>query len=228
MTELLRKIRTRGNWEVVIRPNTFVADRVADISELASIIETNVVRSRGWEFPHIDSRSSITFGRDFISQESEWQHHKGFWRLYQSGQFFYAVSLAIDWRDESTVWPADADWHHGQLLGVGETIFQFAELFAFASRLGVSKAGDRYMHVGVVLRGLRDRQLYIDSSRNRWPFHYAHKASISEFPIAIDKSQTELVAHHTDLGLDSAKELFKRFGWNPSRDELADWLEKRG
>ncbi len=225
MPELLSKIRQRGYWQVVVRPLSFVPQRVVDISSLLPMLTKCVVRMRGWDFPHIDQRSTPLYFVDWIGQEAEWQERKGIWRFYQSGQFIYVYSMAIDWRDESTWWPADQKWKPMTLLGVGDTVYTFAEIFEFASQLALTDAGDEKLRIEIKICNLSDRQLYVDSS-NRWPFDNKYSTQMQEYPISIEKSRTDLISNHRSYAIESAREFFKRFGWQTTTEILDGWLER--
>ena len=228
MSDLIGKIRSRGYWEVVIRPSRYDKKKIEDITDLFPLIEKLVVRLRGWDFPHIDYKKHHHIDLDWVGQEFEWQHHKSSWRFYQSGQFAHISSISLDWRDESSLWPADDSWEPGALLGVGDTISTFSEITEFASRLSLSEAGDELMDLRINIGGLNGRTLYIDSHSSRWPFDNTYTASIEMFPIKASLGKDELVARSSEIATRYAGELFKRFGWNTTPELIRDWLEKRG
>lgn len=225
MPDLLSTIRERGYWQVVIRPQKFLPRRVEDISNLLPLLEKCAVQMRGWDFPHIDSHSPVGMALDYIWQETDWEDKKSVWRLYQSGQFAYVFSMAVDWRDISHWWPAPKGWQPMELLGVGDTLYTFAEIFELASRLALTAAGDETMHLSIQVRNTKDRQLYVDST-NRWGFDHTYRIGIPEYPIAVDKSRADLIANHRALAIDYAREFFLRFGWKASPEGLSAWLEK--
>jgi len=225
--QILSKVRSRGHWTVTIRPSHFRKDRVPDISSLTPLLDKIVVQLRGWDFPHIDHREAPAIGIDSIEHSFDWEHNKGAWRFYQSGQFFYVFAIALDWRDESRWWPADQNWKPGTLLGIGDVIFQYAEILEFASRLALTEAGDESMHISVEVGPLAGRYLYMDTNRNRWPIDL-HRASIDGFPFTTTIEKSRLLAEHTNIAFSAALELFKRFGWATSIDIIKDWYGKRG
>ena len=224
MSELLEKIKSRGYWQISIRPRSFNQNRVADISMLLSLLSRCVVQIRGWDFPHIDQRSYPEFGNDWVGQESDWDYHKGIWRLYQSGQFVYLVGMAIDWREESNIWPADTVQKPMTLLGVGDTIFTFTEIMEFASQLAMTDAGDDAMHIDVKVVNIQGRFLYVDSPR-RMPFTNPYRTSMTEFQYSKDISRSELLSSYKSNAIDASVQLFKRFGWNAQKEILQDWYQ---
>ena len=84
------------------------------------------------------------------------------------------------------------------------------------------------MSIEVLVSGLKGRMIYVDSHRARWPLDFAHVANIVSFPSNRIISREELVATQKELALELAKELFRRFNWDPAIDLLRDWQEKKG
>jgi hypothetical protein len=222
MTELLKKIRSRGYWQIVVRPAEFIEKRIPDIVSLYPILQKTYVSLRGWDFPHLDSHAPPQIYLDSIGQEVDWQHHISTWRFYQSGQFIYITNISIDWRDQSSFWPADDKWKPGTLLGVGDILYRFTEVFEFAARLALSDAGSERVYINVTVGNLKGRALYVDDNQ-RWPFHRVHKASIEKFPQSFELSRSDLIANPRDIALSAANELFKRFDWHITLDALRDW-----
>ncbi len=221
MTELLDKIRSRGHWRVVIRPTQFLQTRIQDIAALYSTVQKTSVELRGWDFPHLDPHTKPHIDVDWVGQESEWEQYLEVWRFYQSGQFVDIMGMPGDWRDQSKLWPPDADWESGALLGVGDALFTYTEIFEFAARLALTEAGDERVHIEVTASGLNGRRLRFDM-RNRWPMLRHYEASIQELPYSVELLQAALVAEPWQLALEPAMELFQRFGWNPTKDMLRD------
>lgn len=219
------KILTRGYWQVVIRPVAFKEKRIEDIASLIPLVEKNKVSLRGWDFPHVDYKTQHQIDLDWAGQESEWQHHKSVWRLFQSGQFFHIAALSIDWRDESTIWPADANWKAGSLLGIGDTIATLTETFEFAARMALSEAGDEMMHVGITAGNLQNRYLYVDSNK-RWHLDWDYRTSMTKYPYRTSLERSNLISSSKDLALEMARDLFKRFRLNIEIETLRSWQEE--
>lgn len=225
MTELLEKIRRRGYWQIVIRPAEFIEKRIHDIVLLYPILQKNYVSLRGWDFPHLDSHISPQIYLDSIGQELDWQHHISIWRFYQSGQLIYVANMPIDWRDQSSFWPADEQWKPGASLGVADTLYSFTEIFEFAARLALSDAGSERMCIDVTVGNLKGRALSVDDYR-RVPLFRNYIASIEKFPQSFELSKSDLIANLRDIALKAANELFKRFGWHITIDALREWQIK--
>lgn len=227
MTSILQqKILTRGYWQVIIRPVSFLEKRIADFTSLRPLVDKNRVSLRGWDFPHVDYKNREQIGIDWAGQEFDWQHHKSIWRFYQSGQFFQLKAFAIDWRDESSLWPADENWRPKGFLGIGDTVATLLEIFEFAARLAVSEAGADVMHINILAGNLDGRLLYIDSSRPRWSLDDVYKTSLIKFPYSINLQRSKLLAEAQPLALQVAKEIFSRFGLNMEPDTLRSWQDE--
>ena len=221
-------IRTRGYWRVSIRPESYVPRRVPSVLRAAELVDTLAVRLRGWDFPHRGESSQRSVGSSWVEYAGQPLHYIEWWRIYQSGHFVYEGGFPIDWRDRSRAWPPDAEWKPGQLLGVGDTVYRFTEIFEFAARLAASEAGDEPMRIEIALGGLRDRTLYFDDSR-RIPFSVDHTAKIDEYILPVTStSRSDLAATARDMAVQAARDLFERCGWQTGPELLRAHQEKLG
>lgn len=222
MSELLEKIRSRGYWKVVIHPATFVEKRISDIFALCPILEKTSVQLRGWDFPHLDTRIQTHIDVDWAGQELNWENHLELWRFYQSGQFVHFSGMDEDWREQSGIWPPYEGWKPGALLYVEDTLFQYTEIFEFAARLAMTRAGDEQMHLEIDLRGLKGRGLKFEVRRAGSLYRRILKADIEGMAYKVDLPRIQLITEPSELALKPAVELFQRFGWDPSLDMLRD------
>jgi len=207
----------------VIRPQSFVERRISEITELYPILQNTSVQLRGWDFPHLDPHIQTHVDIDWVGQESDWENFLEMWRFYQSGQFIDITGMAEDWYDQCHSIPAGlGDWRPGLILGIGNTLFRYTEIFEFAARLAMTQAGDDNIRVDITVRDLKGRKLRGDSHHIRMPRHHNYIASIGEFPYQIELSRTELIAAPRELALKPTTELFRRFNWDPSQDILRD------
>lgn len=221
MSELLEKIRSRGYWRVVIRPGSFIEQRVKNISDLYPILQKISVELRGWDFPHLDPHIPFHIDKEWIEQSSEVNQYLEMWRYYQSGQFAGFLGMEEDWLDEF-VWPLPRDWRPGSYLGVENAIFQFTEILEFAARLSLTQAGDESMHLEIDLQGLKGRGLKLETRRKGSSYLRDKQAELDKLPYSVDLSKTELITASKELALKPATELFRRFGWDPGLEVLRD------
>jgi hypothetical protein len=213
------KIRTRGQWRVVIRPSAFEKEHIPTDSDLFQIVERNSVRLRGWDYPHIDYRTQPRRETDWVGQEYECQDEIEVWRLYLSGQFVHFFAIAGEWRDHSTTWPAEPDWQPGRYLYYIQTIYSFVEIFEFAARLALSPAGAASMCVEIDLEGLQGRQIVETDSRFR--FSRIYETQIPKWKYRWENAQTALIARPRELAAVATRELFAQFGFEVSLESLA-------
>lgn len=195
---LIDKIRSRGYWEVTIRPSSFTLDRIQDIDNLYSILSKSYVSYKGLEFPLLDQAKPPRIDIDFISQEFEFSHFLSSWRFYQSGLFVLLLGIPDDWRDQSNWWPPYESWEPLKDLGVGEAMLIFVESYEFAARLSETEAGYESMDVEIKLAKIRGRKLYMDV-RRKWGFIRFPVAELDEFPYSTTVTKTELLSSSRKL-----------------------------
>jgi hypothetical protein len=128
-TTVLDKIRSRGHWRVVIRPTTFEEHKVPNFSDLFPIVEKNSVQLRGWDYPHIDRSHPPLTGDDWVGQEFDDGDKIEVWRLYQSGQFVHFFEITGDWKDHSSVGPAEPGWQWGREVYFLNTLYCYSVSF---------------------------------------------------------------------------------------------------
>jgi hypothetical protein len=221
LSEIADKIRSRGHWDVAIRPLRFTEGRV-DYGALDEILAGAAVRLRGWPVPYIDSREELLRGGDWIGQDIDAEivsQHEA-WRFFTSGQFTHLRAVSADWRtgQEATHIPDGFD----SVIEVWEILFYVTEVFELAARLVLSPAGDEGMGVDIRLNGLQDRGLVIADTR-RAPFMVPYRASSESLRQTVTLSRDELVAEGRRQAVNTAREFFLRFGWKASIDQLDEY-----
>lgn len=225
MIEIVEKIKSRGYWEVIIRPSDFRKDRIPELQELKRIVTQSAVMLRGWDFPHMDSRNPIQLGVDWVQQKVDWSTHVEHWRFYQSGQFHYLGSIHDDWLDQSIWGKSPENWQVGAFLSITDTVFRFTEVFEFAARLAMTEASGELMNINITLSGLKNRRLRMDNPTRAW-FGYEYDCFIESFPQKISVSRQELVGESKSLALKASQQLFMRFNWTPAIEVLRGMQEE--
>lgn len=225
MSKLLDEIRSRGYWEVVIQPHTFIEQRIANVSDLYPILQRCSVRLQIWDFPRLDRRIQPHVDTDWIGQELQWEHHLELWRFYQSGQFVHLAGIKSDWHDRSTLWPLANGWRPGAVLEIGDTVLRFTEIFELAARLAFTDASDDFMHVSVTLKGLKNRALQFDRP-NGQPLATEYRATGEDYSYTVEQSRVEFITKPRTLAIQGVRELFERFNWAPSAYQLRGWQEQ--
>jgi len=223
----LAAIKSRGYWEVVVRPASFEGDRVGKrLSQLEDIVRRCSVVIRGWDFPYVSDHEGFDRGQDWLGQHIQWGFHRELWRLYLSGQFVSYRGLWEDWLDESH-WEdrrPESGWQPGTELRPASALYAYTEVFEFAAKLAVTPAGADEMVVEATLFGLEGRHLA--SEPHRMPFRTERRATIDSFPYRQSFPRESLVAAPRDHAMDAAIDLFQHFGWDTDRQHMQGVLDE--
>jgi hypothetical protein len=217
--KLLGTIKRYGYTEVVVRPSSFQERRFDSLTGLQKVVRAAQVRIRGWPFPCVDE-APPSFGEDYIAFERDWEWHRETWRFYQSGMF---VAFLANRADLDAV-RRSGEVKPGTVLSVGDTVFQFCEVFEFASRLALSMPGGDAFHIELRLHRLKGRRLFVDLWRQR---PGAQTQALS-WPFSGDYPRAQLSAESRPLAFAAASDLFQRFGWEASSQVLQGILDCYG
>jgi hypothetical protein len=219
---LAHEIQTQGHWQIIVRPTKFIPDRIP-YNELESTLTRAKVSLRGWDFPHIGESNELRRRLSSVGFETDWNYYREISQFYQSGQFAYLLAIHEDWADRAGErWRPPAYFaQRGPLLGVGDTLSRFTEVFAFASKLALTPAGDDEMFIKVELRRLTNRMLWVDSP-NRSSFDNEYRTDLEIYPMTRVVPRGELVADYKRIAVEETANLFKRFGWDASLPLLSE------
>jgi hypothetical protein len=219
MSDVIDKVRSRGYWDVVIRPATYIESRVP-YAELEGIIQAAEVRLRGWPVPFYDNRERPIRRGNWVGQDidAEMVGHYEAWRFHTSGQFNQLRAVDADWRHTSKIQSSEPG--REKVIQVWEILFYLTEVFELASRLTTGPAGDDAMVVEATLHGLQDRRLIV-GQHNRAEFYEPHHTDEDVLRREIALSRSDLIASTNEQSVKMASEFFARFGWKPSLDQLA-------
>jgi hypothetical protein len=230
MTEkpaILDAIKSRVYWHVVLRPHVHDERRVA-LADLPDAIRKIAVLYRGWAFPHVNDRVEFEYGENYVQQAVDLEHHREFWRVYQSGQFVFFGGEWTDWRDRSSFLPAHQNWKPMQALHVLYVLFRLTEVFEFCSRWATSPLGDSSLLLKVSVANIKGCELLLEDPR-RAPLMGSYRASTNEFKREFPLGRDDILVDAWGRARGAANELFQQFGWKPGPDllkELQDELHK--
>lgn len=205
--EVLRKIRSRGYWHVILRPRTYHRERIASLREAQRIVEENQIRHRGWYFPHTDSRD-LHRGVEYVESNSEFREIKEHWRYYEDGRFIFCAGLGEDWfADDRSLAPND--WlkriQPGAVLDILSVLYQVSEIYEFAARLAERGVFGSDIVVRINLVNMEGRQLvFLPGTGRRLSLSYTYHAK--ELPRESVVSMGDMVSHWTTLA-------YKHFAW---------------
>lgn len=217
-SEILRKIKSRGYWKVVLRPTTFQKDLIKSRADLFPIVRERSVKFRGWDFPHISNDKNPIIGEDWAGQEYGKIGLIESWRIYQSGLFIDYFSIDSEWMEENHLIPANRILQPGSSIYYQSTIYVFMEIFEFASRLSRSLAGTDFMRVNIELHGLSERRLVETDIRFLLPNRYI--SNQPDWTFNQTYSFIDLTTQSRDFAAHAARELFVIFGYDVSIESL--------
>jgi len=214
------KIKSRGYWEVIIRPTRFEKERINDLSQCLKITEHCRIKNRGWDYPHIANNERPYCGIDYFESVTDWDLHKEFWRMYQSGQFVHLFGIWEDWFDEEEKFFGPSRYSSvkpGSVLEVIMTLYSITEIYQFASKLAMAGLFDDSVFISIKLHGLMNRKLECFDFLRR--FYTDYFCRINTFPREKVITVNTLVNKFDEIALDETLEIFKRFNWNsPPRE----------
>lgn len=218
MSEVTELIRSKGHWDITIRPQRFAPDRVP-YADLDDILTRAVVSFRGWPVPFIDNTVPPVRGKDWIGQDvnAVMVSHYEAWRFFTSGQFNHVRAVSADWRTgrEATVPPPG----FSSVIEVWEILYYLTEVFELGARLAMTDSGDDPMAIDVRLNRLSGRGLVVGQP-NRAPFPKPYPAPSNDLNQSVTLAREQLVAERHSLAVVMAQEIFVRFGWKPSSEQL--------
>lgn len=217
---LLEKIRSRGYWNIHIRPVAFKQERLP-LAQLRQRVIRASLDYRGWEFPYITPQAP-DIGNDWIGLENQQQWALQAWRLFQSGHFIAEVGLLDDW-EEKLSHPTREDWVPNKHLSILDVIFRLTEIFGFASRLAITDIyrDERSLVIDAALCNVRDRTLYDRGALNsRFPV-FGYSTAAEQIPYTTTLAKEDIIARPRELAREAAQHIFERFGWDPSDQLLA-------
>jgi len=211
MNETLKKIKTRGYWEVLIRPGEFDETRISPVGKCHEIVRELAVRWRGWPFPCYEIKTRPTTATDHIEQVVDSGFHIEFWRYYQSGQFVHFLSMREDWLAEETVMSLPPI-PPGETLWISVAVWSFTEIYEFASRLASKGLLGDTCKLSATLHGTKGRTLAFPQEERL--LYDSYTCRIDSVPHDVSITATELMARSSELALEHAAWTFQRFDWH--------------
>lgn len=222
------------HWRVNIRPDTY-REVVPSVSECLAIIETTKVRLRGWDYPHLSSRSTQQqIDNDWVASWAEFSGHTEYWRFYQSGQFLHLFSVReafeAEWkadllaRARHVVWDPAVDWGTVKgALSVENFIYTVTEIFEFATRLSQRGLYSGSLSIDIAISGIQGFILMAGKGRSWHGFYVAQTDSLRKEWLLDTR---DLVATSAQLSLRACDWFFQRFGWRSGMDVFVSEQQK--
>lgn len=217
-SQLITKIKSKGYWKVIIRPNTYNAKLIPSLEECKELIKKSRLQLRGWDYPHIDV-GGITYASDSsIHSYCDWPEGPMFeyWRFYQTGQFVHYYSMREDVRmkdSKKTELQSEYGVKVEKFLDIISTVYSVTEIYKFAANLYENLKLDG-VQIVIELHGVDNRMLIFWDNFGRFLF----QPYICEYPsgfMVVDKTTKRdlLIKNYSDIALDAAIEIFNKFNW---------------
>jgi len=229
MNGTLKKIKERGYWDVFIRPNEFIENRIESLGKCKEIIRESSVRLRGWDYPHYGQSDPPKAGNDYVWQDVDWAYFIALWRYYQSGQFIHFWAMQEDW-PELTPFGNAAIWKPGTCLWYKRTVFTFTEIYELAARLATKGLLGDSCTVSVTLHKMKGRTIRTEDP-SRLLFH-DYTCAIDPVCCKMTLSTADLIARSAEIAREQTVSLFHRFNWDhitplALKEDQAELLRKK-
>lgn len=221
-SQLLGEIKSKGYWEVNIRPLKFEETRINSLDRCWDLMETCQVSLRGWPYPYVaqdhDRRQN---GIDWIQSGVKFTEfgHIETWRLYQSGQFIHYLACNEDYYGPERI---------SKGLSIVSTLYRITEIFEFAVRLAMQKqeqvlgSGAR---ISITLFDMKGRELFFWKPGRHLSLSYV--CHIDEIPFKREFTDEELISGAHQTAIDATIHVFQRFNWNNIPRSVLDEDQQR-
>ncbi len=234
MKQLIDKIKKRGYWKVIIRPLDFSEQKIPTIEACINLIQSCVVRLRGWDYPHIDKTGIKVSGNNNIESSCDWEGggYLEYWRFYQSGQFIHYFSMREDYLDDNEFKKIKSRTKSQKFLSILSTLYSVTEIFEFSRRLMEKGGLGENIEVIIELVNVEGRALFF------WDFlrhlHMDYVCTFRDENIVIKRvlEKERILSSSAEIALDATIEIFKKFNWlqvpkNVFVEDQKKFLERR-
>lgn len=228
---LMELIKTRGYWEVDIRPDEPSEQRFRSISDCIDKVRESVVLLRGWDYPHFSSGSPLYPMQRRIESIVNFGFTKEYWTMFLNAHFYHLFACHEDWLEEDVFGPSR--YSHispGTILDFLSTLYSVTEIYEFAIRLAQKKVLGRRLRMKIKLFGMENRRISSLTPGRLLVRSYVCR----EENITLDRKMRvdELIAKGHEIALDTTIEIFELFNWlkvprDMLREDQRKLLEKR-
>ena len=218
-------IKSRGYWEVDIRPDEERRDRFESISDCMNKVKECVVLIRGWDYPHFGRHPPPYPMNRRIESYVDFGSNKEFWTMFLSGHFYHVFACEEDWLSNSAAVlekisgrPQQINIEPRTVLGFIMTLYSYTEIFEFAIRLSQKGILGNKARIQITLHGMRDRTLTsFDRRRHIWNEYRCRENTI---PKDIRVNVDDLISHGHEIAVDSTISVYELFTWLDVKREI--------
>ena len=220
--DLPKRIEELPHWRVNFRPGDYQQELIPSLAQSLKWVEANVVRLRGWDYPHVSNRDSERiFGTNWAGSWSDFAHRREYWRMYQSGQFIhvfttresvpeYHQQLASVTRDHLRHLK-DVNWDKiPGFINIMNSLYTLTEIFEFSARLCQAGLYKGSITVSVELKRVEGFLLTTDWNRAWFNYYASAEDTIGH---SWQMRTDELVADSSAHSIKATVWFFERFGW---------------
>jgi len=224
------KIKSRGYWEIEIRPSKFKENNIT-LAQCTDLIVKCQVRHRGWYYPSFGNKKQEFYtGNDCQVGLCDWQDHVEVWKFFQSGLFIHHLGLWEDYMAEYRGLFGNTDsrakeFPPGTMLEVVSALYTLTEVFLFAARLAENKVFESNLIISIKLHNTKNRKLRIlEGFRDLFDDYTCQINSIELKDKIINVD--ELLKNYSRIALDTTLEIFDRFNWKYNEEQIRQVLSK--
>ena len=196
-------------WEVVFQPPEFKSQRVTTVRELRDIRARLHTSLRGWDFPHLDSRSDRNLNSG-IQSATKSRYHQEAHRFYKSGLFIWRRRFQEEYEEG----------YLQRVMLVGN-LFQFTEWLSAAADYGaameLSSVELRIRAVGFANRELWDPKANIAGDLVSVESNFEWRGTLDPSVLWTNDRAT---------ARQIAGEFFELFGFDARDDLLEFWQQE--
>ncbi|MFA6228300.1 MAG: hypothetical protein WC668_03915 [Patescibacteria group bacterium] len=221
MSELLDKIKLKGYWRVIIRPNKYDDKLIESLSDCKKIIEKSRVSLRGWDYPHVDRQTGIiSSSNNSVDSFCDWPEGPvyEYWRFYNTGQFVHYFSMREDLRlspQKVKEYQDEYGVKVDKFLSIIGALYSITEILEFSKRLLTNIENIDSLEIIIELVGVNNRMLFFWDIFLR-ETNRAYICKFKEDKILIKKvySRDQICNLTNEIALDTTIEIFKKFDWD--------------
>lgn len=209
----IENIRSRGYWQVIVRPTKFNEKLIPNLGDLEPIIDNSIAQIARDTFPSIILNKALQKGQDWIGQTIDYNIILEDWRLYQNGLFIDLFGIREDWYERLN--SSDLEiYTPGTILIIERVIFHLTQIFSFASRLALSEIynDEANINIDITINDLQNRELKaLESLRGIVaPITY-RAASLPKYSYNKAIPRADLIANPLGFAQQVAQDIFYRF-----------------
>lgn len=213
--DTLRKIKSKGYWEIEIRPTKYKENKLTR-EECQKLVQECKVSLRGWDYPPVSNKIEEFFiGKRCMEGIVDYSRHIEIWRLYQSGQFVHYQNFWEDWmsgdRWRTGLWN-EVDSSKKKVKGIVMTLYTVTEIFEFASRLASRGIFDDQLMITMKLHDTAERSLALSGDSFAY-LRQDYKCMINPILFSKQYSSQDIIANSAKLSLHATIDIFTDFNW---------------